>query len=79
MPGSRWPARAEHVARIGQKWTIGLPVCPARRPDRSGTWAKIDHYHRLRHGDANDPDFFLNHPDPYKRALERALRGVPPE
>ena len=41
--------------------------------------AEIDHYHHLRHGDPNDPDFFLNHPDPHRRALERALRGLPPE
>ena len=41
--------------------------------------AEIDHHHHLRHGDPNDPDFFLNHPDPHRRALERALRGLPPE
>lgn len=41
--------------------------------------SEIDHYHHLRHGDTNDPDFFLTHPDPYRRTLERLLRGLPPE
>ena len=38
----------------------------------------IDYDYRRR-GDPNDPDYFLRHPDPYRRALERALRGLPPE
>ncbi len=40
---------------------------------------EIDHYEHLRRGDPSDPDFFLHHPDPYKRALERILRGLPPK
>ncbi len=38
----------------------------------------IEHDYRRR-GDPNDSDYYLHHPDPRKRALERVLRGLPPE